>query len=200
MFNSIIQIIIAMTLFISSGCTKQEQLVYLDTIDPTILIDLKYATKDNFVHQVIYSNNRARLLPHVANALHRVQQELKPLGLGLKIWDAYRPLSAQKLMWQILPDSRYVANPQQGGRHTRGTAVDLTIINLQTQKELQMPTNFDDFTEFAHRNYVTPDPQVNYNVKLLEQVMLKYGFVGYEMEWWHYDYQNWQECPVLIND
>jgi zinc D-Ala-D-Ala dipeptidase len=133
----------------------------------------------------------------VAHALNAVQKELSRKGLGLKIWDAYRSLSAQWKLWKICPDEKYVSDPRKGGRHTRGTAVDVTLIDLKTGKELEMPTGFDDFSEKAWNDYAGASSEAIKNRTLLRNVMIKYGFTGIATEWWHFDYKNWQEYPVL---
>lgn len=174
-------------------------LVNVKDVIPTILLDIRYATTNNFTNQVIYKSAQCYLRPDVAQALLNVQNELQPMGYGLKIWDAYRPLSAQWKLWNIVPDERYVSDPRKGGRHTRATAVDVTLISLEDGSELEMPTEFDDFTEKAWRTYEGSDvsDQARTNMKFLESVMEKQGFKGLETEWWHFDYQNWQEYDVL---
>ena len=129
--------------------------------------------------------------------LSKAQEEFKKHNVGLKVWDAYRPMSVQVAMWQIMPDERYVSDPAKGGRHTRGTAVDVTLVDLKTGKELAMPTKFDEFSEKAHRNYAYLDSKVKANVELLESIMHKHGFIGLPTEWWHFDYHNWQDLPVI---
>ncbi len=111
-------------------------------------------------------------------------------GIGLKFFDAYRPYSVTKKMWQVVPDARYAANPAKGSGHNRGAAVDVTLINLKTKEELTMPTGFDDFTEKAHHNYLNLPTQVIANRKLLKSTMEKYGFAALETEWWHYSIPN----------
>lgn len=168
-------------------------LVDMQTIDPRIIIDLRYATINNFTTKVIYSFCHCYLLRKVAYALKDVQDELKFMNLGLKIWDGYRPLSAQKLLWNILPDERYIANPLKGGKHTRGTAVDLTIVD-NNKKELSMPSDFDEFNEKAHRYYKGVSKEKIKNRELLQEVMEKHGFIGLETEWWHFDFKGWEKC------
>ena len=113
---------------------------------PDIVIDLRYATDNNFTGEVIYIKVVCAVHEDLIPALQAIQAELRELGLGLKIWDGYRPQAAQWRFWELCPDERYVSDPRKGGRHTRGTAVDVTLIDLKTGKEIDMPTLFDDFT------------------------------------------------------
>ncbi len=176
-------------------------LVDIQTINPNICIDLKYATADNFTGQVIYGFNQCFVLESVAKALNEVQQELESLGLGLKVWDGYRPLAAQWKFWEICPDPRYVADPREGGRHTRGTAVDATLVDAKGQ-ELVMPTGFDDFSEKAHCHYKGASEEATRNRDLLRSVMEKHGFdtppPEWATEWWHFDFKGWRDQPVCV--
>lgn len=122
------------------------------------------------------------------------------MGLGLKIWDGFRPMPAQWKFWELVPDERYVSDPRKGGRHTRGTAVDLTLITGDGQ-ELPMPSPFDDFSEKAHRNYMGATSEEIANRELLQKVMEKHGFIGYASEWWHFDLEGWEEyLPIDVSD
>jgi len=118
------------------------------------------------------------------------------MGLSLKIWDGYRPFKAQEKFWKLIPDPRYVSNPKRGGRHTRGTAVDLTIID-KAGKELSMPSVFDDFSERAHKDYREASEQEIQNRELLKQIMEKHGFVGLPTEWWYFDLVEWEDYPPI---
>ena len=149
-------------------------------------VEWKYATKDNFTKSVLYKNPAAYLRVPAAKALSAIQQELKSQGLGLKLFDAYRPYSVTQKMWEIVPDERYAANPAKGSGHNRGVAVDLTLVDLATGKELEMPTVFDDFSVKAHHNYMQLEAVVIANRKLLRTIMEKHGFIALETEWWHY--------------
>ncbi|MBP9723002.1 MAG: M15 family metallopeptidase [Gammaproteobacteria bacterium] len=192
-------ILLVLFMLFATCCSKNSGLVNILDINNNIIIDLKYATKDNFLHKNIYQSTEAKLLKDVADALDKAQEEFKTHGVGLKVWDAYRPLEAQKAMWATLPDERYVANPAMGGRHTRGTAVDVTLIDLATNQELAMPTEFDNFTEKAHREYSYLDSKIKANVELLESIMHKHGFIGLPTEWWHFDYHDWESRPVIVD-
>jgi zinc D-Ala-D-Ala dipeptidase len=183
------------------------ELVNIKKINSTIGVDVVYATDKNFTGKVIYKSAQCYVLKEVAQALNDVQKELEKKNLGLVIWDGYRPMSAQKKLWDVCavqyPDENerenYVSNPAKGGRHTRGTAVDVTLKNLQTGQLLEMPTAFDHFGKEAWRNYEGPllTAEAKKNRALLEEVMTKHGFIGLPSEWWHFDFNNWKSCPPL---
>jgi zinc D-Ala-D-Ala dipeptidase len=173
------------------------RLVELITINARITLDVRYATTNNFTGKVVYPSARCFLQEPAALALADVQVELERQGLGLKVFDGYRPLSVQKIFWNICPDTRYVANPAKGSKHNRGTAVDLTLVDIKTGQELIMPSGYDDFTEKAHRNYATMSSEARKNCKLLEDIMTKYGFVPMATEWWHFDWNDWKQYPIL---
>lgn len=172
------------------------ELVDIQTFIPGIQVDLKYATADNFTGQVVYQFNCCLLHKDAALKLRDVQAELEVIGLSLKIWDGFRPMAAQWKFWEIIPDERYVSDPRKGGRHTRGTAVDVTLV-AKDGSELPMPSDFDDFSEKAHRNYMEVSQEAIQNRELLETVMLKHGFIGLPTEWWHFDLLNWKNYPSL---
>ena len=131
-----------------------------------------------------------------AKILSQVQDDLAKRGLGLKVYDCYRPLSVQKQMWEIMPDPNYVADPAKGSRHNRGAAVDLTLVD-RNGKELEMPSGFDDFTERAYRDYTGASSQAKKNRQLLEDAMNKYGFIPLATEWWHFDAPGWEKFTIL---
>lgn len=168
---------------------------------PDIVYDFPYATKNNFTGSKLYNNGSVTFvrLP-VAKALAKVQKELRNLGYGLKIYDAYRPYTVTKKMWEIIRDERYVANPAKGSGHNRGLAVDVTIIDLQTMKELDMGTGFDNFTDTAHHTFKNLSPTVLSNRLLLRGLMEKQGFKALETEWWHYSWTNDRNYDVLDID
>lgn len=175
-----------------------ENLVDIQDINPGITLDIRYATANNFLNVKLYSVPRCLLRTSVAQKLSLVQQQLEPTGLGLKVFDCYRPLSVTRKMWSALPDPRYVANPARGSRHNRGAAVDLTLVDAMGN-ELEMPTDFDDFSDRAARDYEGSDVsnQARQNSQLLESVMTQQGFIPLITEWWHFDAQNWQDYPLL---
>lgn len=163
---------------------------------PGVLLDIKYATADNFTKEVVYPAARCLLRPEAAAALARVQSDLAEKGLSLKIWDCYRPLSVQKRFWKLVPDPRYVADPKKGSRHNRGAAVDLTLVD-SSGRELEMPTGYDDFTEAAHRSSMAGTPASRANARILEDAMTARGFKGLATEWWHFDFSGWEAFPLL---
>ncbi len=169
-------------------------LVELIAVAPTVRLDLRYATTDNFTRHAVYAHARCLVRPSVAARLARVQASLAKEGLGLKLFDCYRPLSVQRTLWRLVPDPRYVADPQHGSRHNRGAAVDVTLVNA-AGTELPMPTAFDDFTEKAHRNAPAPEPERR-NREHLEQAMAAEGFIGLPTEWWHFDAPDWRTYPI----
>ncbi|HTR81579.1 MAG TPA: M15 family metallopeptidase [Bacteroidota bacterium] len=176
--------------------TSPDDLVDVRSINRSIALDIRYATKNNFTHHKLYPVARCMLRRVVAESLSAVQKELQRRGLGLKVYDGYRPLSIQKKLWRAVPDDRYVANPKKGSRHNRGAAVDLTIVDSRG-KELAMPTPFDDFTVRAHTDYRNLPPAVLKNRALLEQVMVRHGFLTMRTEWWHFDFQHWGKFHIL---
>lgn len=176
-----------------------KKMIELKQLLPTLQFDLKYATEDNFVKQALYprSTSVTFLRLPAANALANVQKELAEKGLGLKIFDAYRPYSVTVKFWELIKDERYVANPSKGSGHNRGLAVDLTIIDLKTGKELDMGTGFDNFTDTAHHTFTALPEAVLQNRKLLKEVLLKHGFKLFETEWWHYYWPNDKGYEVM---
>jgi zinc D-Ala-D-Ala dipeptidase len=170
--------------------------VELKTINSNIILDIRYATSNNFLKKPVYPSARCFVLTKVAVKLDSIQKDLETMGLGLKIFDGYRPLSVQKMMWEILPDGRYVANPKDGSRHNRGAAVDITLVD-SNGIDLEMPTDFDDFTEKAAHDYNEISPEAIKNRNTLRTIMEKYGFVSLNSEWWHYDLKNYAEYPVV---
>lgn len=171
-------------------------LVDVQKINPDIMLDIKYATKDNFTGQQVYSNAKCYLLKEVAEALNEAAKYFAQLGYTIKIWDGYRPHKVQYIFWHLVPDERYVANPEKGSKHNRGCAVDITLVD-QHGKELDMGTDFDDFSEKAHRSYANLSETISNNRKLLENIMAQHNFIGEPTEWWHFDYKNWQNFPLL---
>lgn len=172
-------------------------IVYLGSIDSTIVMDVKYATTNNFVGKVLYPTDKVYMRKIVAEKLSEANRYLREnYNLAIKIFDGYRPLSVQKLMWEILPDPRYVADPSKGSRHNRGAAVDITLID-ENGNEIEMGTPYDDFTEKAHYDYEELSDDVKANRKLLRDVMIKFGFEPLETEWWHFDFKGWEKFSIL---
>ena len=183
-------------LFVIDNLTSYKKTVQVDSINkmvdvkkwvPDIVVELKYAKIDNFMHGILYeSTNTTYLRLTAAMALAKVQQQLRHHNVGLKIWDAYRPYSVTEKMWEPLKDERYVANPKYGSGHNRGVAVDLTLVDVTTGKELDMGTGFDHFSDTAHVSFKALPANVLANRALLQQHMEAAGFVVLETEWWHF--------------
>jgi D-alanyl-D-alanine dipeptidase len=175
------------------GTKTKPDLVNILTLCPTIQLDIRYATSNNFLGFPVYSQPACFLHRDAALALQEVEQELATIGLGLKIFDGYRPLSVQQLMWDIVQDERYVSNPAKNkGRHTRGTAVDVTLVD-PFGAELEMPTPFDDFTERAFSDSTDCSVEAQTHRALLKAVMERHQFEQFPYEWWHFDLQGWQD-------
>ncbi len=154
---------------------------------PGIILDLRYATSNNFMNQKLYSRvHTTYLRAIVANALQKVSAELKNENITLKIFDAYRPHSITEKMWKIVKDDRYAADPAKGSGHNRGIAVDLTLVDMITKNELSMGTGFDNFSDTAHIDFTALPSRVLHNRNLLKSVMEKYGFISLDTEWWHF--------------
>ncbi|NPV12485.1 MAG: D-alanyl-D-alanine dipeptidase [Ignavibacteria bacterium] len=185
-------------LFINNSVFSQiSRLVNIQELDSTILVDVRYATENNFTGQKLYETNKVYLIKEASESLVKVNQYLKKkYNLRLKIFDGYRPLSVQKKMWAIMPDERYVANPAKGSRHNRGCAVDLTLVD-SLGNELDMGTPYDDFTEKSHIDYKNLPERVLQNRKILQEAMTKFNFLPMRTEWWHFDYKGWEKYPIL---
>jgi D-alanyl-D-alanine dipeptidase len=175
---------------------KVVDLVDIKEVNPHIMVDMKYASEDNFTKKKLYDSNTCFLRKSVAVKLDAVQKRLEGMNLGLKVWDCYRPLAVQRIFWTILPDERYVANPKNGSRHNRASAVDVTLVDSQG-KELQMPTGFDDFSPRADHRYHDLPGQAIRNRELLKGVMEKGGFIPLPEEWWHYDDEKWMQFDLI---
>ena len=153
---------------------------------PGIYTELRYASDNNFTHQVIYSFSDAYLRYGTVQKLASAQESLETAGYSLLIWDAFRPVSAQFRLWEICPDPAYVANPEKGfSSHSRGNTVDVTLVTLDGDP-VEMPTDFDDFTAMADRDYSDVSEEAAANAGLLEEAMTAAGFKPYSAEWWHY--------------
>lgn len=180
--------------------TDGSKLVDVTSYIPSIKTDIIYATDRNFTGTPIYKAAKCFLLKEVADSLAEVQKKLHEKGLGLLVWDAYRPLPAQQRLWDVCPDPRYVSPPDKGGKHTRGTTVDLTIITLADGKPLEMPTGFDDLSPKARYDYPDVSAEAKKNRALLREIMEQHNFKVIINEWWHFDYIGWQDYPVLNVD
>ncbi|MCB9220050.1 MAG: M15 family metallopeptidase [Ignavibacteriales bacterium] len=196
--------------FLQSQSISSE-LIPVKELIPNIVIDLKYASTDNvFNNQKLYASNECYLLKELVMKLQTVQDSLNkirtlnsknfPNGIGIKIWDGYRPRSIQYIMFEIFPDPTFVADPATGSSHNRGGAVDLTLVDLSTMKELPMPTKFDDFTAAAGHDFpgnLLP-ADVLFNREFLKKIMTELGEIDfYIAEWWHYSLKNNKDYPLL---
>lgn len=170
-----------------------KKMTELKTLIPSIVYDLRYASTNNFMRRLMYQAGTSHtfLREPAAVALKKVQEELNEMGLGIKIFDAYRPYSVTAKFWELVKNERYVAHPAKGSGHNRGTAVDLTIIQIKTGKELNMGTGFDNFSDTAHHTYTRLPEEILQNRQLLRSTMEKNGFRTYTEEWWHY---SWPEA------
>lgn len=181
------------------GRDPSQEMVELKSLIPTLEYDLRYASKNNFTGKRMYPQNTQTtfLRQKPAIALAKVAEELERKGLGIKIWDAYRPYRTTVRFWKLIHDERFVANPSKGSGHNRGTAVDLTLIDLKTGKELGMPTPFDDFSPAAYLDAKQIDEVRIKNRELLRATMEKFGFVPLGTEWWHYSWPGATAYDVL---
>ncbi len=174
-----------------------QQLVDLSTFIPNIVLDIRYATSNNFMHQPLYPVARAFLRRPAAAALRDAQSDLAREGLGLEIFDGYRPYSITERMWEPIQNPDFVADPAKGSRHNRGAAVDLTLIDLATGRELEMPTPYDDFTPRARQDFNDLSPAAIANRAKLRDAMVRHGFEPSPSEWWHFDFSGWRKFPLM---
>ena len=178
----------------------EKQLVNLETFIPNIILDIRYATTNNFTHEKIYNLARAYARKPVAEALKKAQADFNKLDVGIKIFDAYRPYKATVKFYEVYHDTTYVASPYRGSRHNRGCAIDMTIVDLKTGNPLQMPTEFDSFKKEAWPTTPIKDPVIKKNRDLIISVMEKHGFKVNASEWWHFDFVGWKKYEVLDID
>jgi D-alanyl-D-alanine dipeptidase len=183
---------------VEHGDFRKSDLVELVKLDPTIKLDIHYATANNFLGTPLYTEARAFLQRPAAEALVRANHKLHEQGYGLLIFDGYRPWYVTKMFWDATPpeDHEYVADPAQGSRHNRGCAVDLTVYDLKTGKPLPMPSGYDEMSERAHADYAGGTAEERANRELLRSAMEAQGFTVYSAEWWHFDYKDWQVYPI----
>lgn len=162
-----------------------------------LVVDMKYATPDNFLKQKVYPDGaRCMLRPEAAERLAKAAETLRKQGYRLKVYDCYRPIAVQWQMWKIFPKPGYVANPKKGGNHNRGAAVDLTLTTMDGQ-EVEMPTEFDSFEPKAHHGYKGGTEASRKHREILRAAMEGAGFKRNAMEWWHYDLPGATKLPVL---
>lgn len=177
-----------------------KRLLELIKLDPAIRLDMRYATANNFTGRILYDEARAFLAAPAAQAVARASKMAQADGFGLTIYDAYRPWRITKKLWDatpVGPKKEYVANPKRGSKHNRGCAVDLTLHDLQTGQLVDMPTEFDDFSEKAHRDYMGASTAAIANRARLASYLEAEGFVGLSNEWWHFDFTGWAQFPVM---
>jgi len=173
------------------------RLVEIKKYVPAIALDIRYATTNNFMRRQMYAQARAFARLPVVLALKQVEADLKKQGLGLKIYDAYRPYGVTVKFYEMARDTNFVADPRKGSKHNRGCAIDLTLIDLKTGRELDMPTGFDSFSKKAAANYAPLPKQEYTNREMLKSAMQAHGFTVYRTEWWHYDFNGWTNYPLL---
>lgn len=173
------------------------RLVAVDQFVPGVVLDIHYATDENFMKRPLYPRAAAYLRFPAVLALRRVQEDLAPHGLGLKVWDSYRPYSVTEAMWEPYKDPDFVADPAKGSRHNRGAAVDVTLVNLETGEELEMPTPYDEFSLRAAANFSELPADVITNRERLRSAMERHGFKVLASEWWHYDFDGWKGFALM---
>jgi D-alanyl-D-alanine dipeptidase len=181
-----------------TGDFLPSDLVELTKLDPTIKLDIRYATTNNLFGTVFYSQPRAFLQRAPAEALVRINRKLKASGYGLLVHDGYRPWYVTKVFWDATPENKklFVADPSKGSRHNRGAAVDLTLYDLKTGKPVEMVSTYDETTDRAHSNYPGGTSLQRWHRKLLRAAMEADGFTVFEPEWWHFDYRDWQRYRI----
>jgi zinc D-Ala-D-Ala dipeptidase len=177
---------------------REAHLIELTNLSNSIKLDIKYATADNFVGRAVYPEARAFLQRPAAEAVVRVHKRLKKKGLGIVIFDGYRPWTITKLFWDVVPEDKrkFVANPERGSKHNRGCAVDLSIYDLKTGGLVPMPSAYDEFTERASPDYKGGTDTERANRDMLRQLMESEGFTVNPNEWWHFDYKDWERYAI----
>ena len=177
---------------------READLIELKKLDKTIKLDIRYATANNFVGRAVYPEARAFLQRPAAEALVRVHKLLKKEGLGIVIFDGYRPWAITKLFWEVVREDqrKYVADPAKGSKHNRGCAVDLSIYDLKTGWSVAMPSGFDEFTERASPDYKGGTTEETANRNKLRRLMEAEGFTVNANEWWHFDYKDWESYAI----
>jgi D-alanyl-D-alanine dipeptidase len=181
------------------GDFRQPDLVELVKLDSTIRLDVRYATPNNFLGRPVYKEARAFLQRPAAEAMTRANHKLREKGYGLLVFDGYRPWSVTKIFWDSTPQNkkRFVADPSLGSRHNRGCAVDLTLYNLRSGQEVEMPSGYDEMTERAYPNYSGGTAEQRRLREMLREAMESEGFTINEYEWWHFDFKDWKQYPIL---
>ncbi len=178
---------------------RQPRLIEIPNLDPSIRLDIRYATENNFVRKAVYPEARAFLQAPAARALVRAHRALRKHGYGLVLFDAYRPWSVTKLFWDMTPKSKriFVANPAKGSKHNRGCAVDVSLYDLVTGQEHDLGTPYDETTERAYVTWEKCPPISKGRRELLREIMENEGFFVNPWEWWHFDYKDWTSYAIL---
>jgi D-alanyl-D-alanine dipeptidase len=184
---------------VEAGQFRPVDLVELTSLDPTIRLDVRYATADNFLSTPVYAEARAFLQRPAAEALARAHRALRRDGYGLLVHDAYRPWWVTRVFWDATPPDKreFVADPAKGSRHNRGCAVDLTLFRLSDGRAVEMPSLYDEMTERAYPGYAGGTPERRARRDLLRAAMEREGFSVFESEWWHFDHRDWRAYPML---
>jgi len=184
-----------------SGSFKAVELVELTKLDTTLHLDIKYATKENFAKKQVYKEARAFLQQPAAEALVRASAKLKALGYGIIVFDGYRPWSVTNTFWKTATREQqkigFVADPKRGSKHNRGCAVDVSLYDLKTGKEVEMPSAYDEFSERAFISYAGGTIEAKQKRDLLAQIMGSEGFKVIDEEWWHFDFKDWKSYPLI---
>lgn len=173
------------------------ELVDIKAAIPSVVLDIKYATTDNFMKEVMYKQARAFARKPVVDQLIKIQAELKKKGYGLKIFDGYRPYAVTISFYEKASDKDFVANPKNGSKHNRGCAIDLTIIDLKTGEDVPMPTPYDSFEAAAAANYSDLPAKIIKNRDFLIRTMETHGFKVLHNEWWHFDFVGWKNYDLM---
>ena len=181
------------------GLFLSPNLIELTKIDPSIRLDIRYATANNFLGEPVYEQARAFLQASAANALKRVSEKLHKEGYGLLVYDAYRPWHVTKILWDATPAAQrgFLTDPAKASRHNLGCAVDVTLYDLKTGAAVAMPSEYDEMTSRAHADYAAASPEETKHREILRKAMEKQGFIQKPNEWWHYDYKDWQSYAIL---
>jgi len=184
---------------VESGTFLEADLVEIVSLDSTIRLDIRYATANNLVGRPVYPEARAFLQRPAAEALVRAHRALRESGFGIIVFDGYRPWSVTKIFWDITPPNKrdFVADPSKGSKHNRGCAVDLSLFDLETGREVEMTSAFDEMSERSAADYAGGTPDQRARRDLLRRAMEKEGFEVYPFEWWHFDYKDWRQYRIL---
>ncbi len=184
---------------VETGDFLQPDLVELVKHDPRLILDIRYATSNNFAGEQVYPEARAFLQRPAADALKRAHDRLQAQGFGIIVYDGYRPWTVTKKFWDITPLAKkeFVADPATGSRHNRGCAVDIGLYDVKTSRPVEMPTDYDEFTERAYPTYSGGSEESRRHREILRAAMEQEGFQVYPSEWWHFDYPGWQKYPIM---